>query len=107
MQVDDPKCAIGSIPQVQALFPERSLFLQFQTPGMHMYYSSNTIQLSFQRGLWTLVADGVHDLQPDATNMCGQLYTVHGACNNTIDVSLLYAFTTSKTKMTYQPISSS
>ncbi|KAL6739668.1 hypothetical protein Aduo_013099 [Ancylostoma duodenale] len=74
---------------------------------MHMYYSSNTIQLSFQRGLWTLVADGVHDLQPDATNMCGQLYTVHGACNNTIDVSLLYAFTTSKTKMTYQPISSS
>ncbi|KAK6059386.1 hypothetical protein COOONC_02989 [Cooperia oncophora] len=29
-------------------------------------------------GLRALVADGVHDLQPQITNKRGQLYTVHG-----------------------------
>ncbi|EYB85280.1 hypothetical protein Y032_0301g1827 [Ancylostoma ceylanicum] len=54
-------------------------------------YQFPNVQMAQQQGLVALVADGVHNLQPDATNKRGQLYTVRGVRNNTIDVPLLYA----------------
>ncbi|VDM73968.1 unnamed protein product [Strongylus vulgaris] len=95
---------MGRVSDEHAVLANGSRFLQFQSPGLHMYYSLETIEMAQRHGLYVLVADGVHDLQPDATNRKGQLYTVHGVCNNTIDVPLLYAITTSKNERTYELI---
>ncbi|CAJ0591882.1 unnamed protein product [Cylicocyclus nassatus] len=102
--LEDPSCTMESIPARHAALSDGSRFLQFQNPGLHMYYSADTIEMARTHGLYALVADGVHDLQPDATKKKGQLYTVHGICNNTVDMPLLYAITTSKTERTYELI---
>ncbi|KAK6025589.1 hypothetical protein OSTOST_08507 [Ostertagia ostertagi] len=44
-------------------------------------------------GLEALVADGVHDLQPDATSKLGQVYAIHGVLCNGVGVPLLFAIT--------------
>ncbi|VDO51561.1 unnamed protein product [Haemonchus placei] len=51
-----------------------------------------------------MVGDGVHDLQPDATNANGQLYTIHGVMANSVDVPLLFAITTRKNERVYERI---
>ncbi|VDN30853.1 unnamed protein product [Cylicostephanus goldi] len=76
------------VPEAQSRLHDGNRFLQFQT-GLHIYYSTKTIEGARTDGLYALVADGVHDLQPDATNKRGQLYTIHGVCNDTIDVPLV------------------
>ncbi|KAK6015131.1 hypothetical protein OSTOST_19449 [Ostertagia ostertagi] len=52
--------------------------------------TSKEVRLAFT----ALVRDGVHDVQPDATNKLGQLYTIHGVLRTGDDVPLLYAVTT-------------
>ncbi|VDK64854.1 unnamed protein product, partial [Cylicostephanus goldi] len=101
---EDPSCTMDHIPDRHSQLTDGSRFLQFQNPELHMYYSTKTIGMAQRHGLYALVADGVHDLQPDATNQIGQLYTVHGVCNDTMDVPLLYAITTKKNVRTYELI---
>ncbi|KHJ92274.1 hypothetical protein OESDEN_07846 [Oesophagostomum dentatum] len=100
--LEDPTCTMEHIPIYQRVLADGSRFLQFENPNLHLYYSVKTIEMAQQHGLYALVADGVHDLQPDATSKCGQLYTVHGVCNSTVDVPLLHAITTSKDQETYE-----
>ncbi|CAJ0597073.1 unnamed protein product [Cylicocyclus nassatus] len=95
---------VKAINNIYSHFSDGERFLQFQTPDLHMYYSTTTIEKAQRFGLYALVADGVHDLQPDATAKCGQLYTVHGVCNDTMDAPLLYAITTTKNERTYELI---
>uniref|UniRef100_A0A7I4YU57 DNA helicase n=1 Tax=Haemonchus contortus TaxID=6289 RepID=A0A7I4YU57_HAECO len=45
-------------------------------------------------GLKAIVADGVHDLQQDATNKTEQLCVIHGEAGNGIDIPILFAITT-------------
>nr|CDJ88610.1 unnamed protein product [Haemonchus contortus] len=40
-------------------------------------------------GLKAIVADGVHDLQPDSTNKTVQLYVIHGVTDNGVDIPML------------------
>ncbi|CAJ0602959.1 unnamed protein product [Cylicocyclus nassatus] len=96
--LDDKSCTMDHVPRIYSHFSDGERFLQFQTPDLHMYYSTTTIEKAQRFGLYALVADGVHDLQPDATAKCGQLYTVHGVCNDTMDAPLLYAITTTKNR---------
>ncbi|CAJ0605996.1 unnamed protein product [Cylicocyclus nassatus] len=102
--LDDKSCTMDHVPRIYSHFSDGERFLQFQTPDLHMYYSTTTIEKAQRFGLYALVADGVHDLQPDATAKCGQLYTVHGVCNDTMDAPLLYAITTTKNERTYELI---
>ncbi|XGW28662.1 hypothetical protein V3C99_008445, partial [Haemonchus contortus] len=60
----------------------------------HTYYSDAIIEKACRIGLYGLVEDGVHDLQPDATNANGQLYTIHGFIASSVDVPLLFAVAT-------------
>uniref|UniRef100_W6NHY1 MULE transposase domain-containing protein n=1 Tax=Haemonchus contortus TaxID=6289 RepID=W6NHY1_HAECO len=57
-----------------------------------------------QLNLSALVADGVHDLQPDATNKTGQLYVIHGVMADSVDVPLLFAITKRKSQRVYDVI---
>ncbi|CAJ0597700.1 unnamed protein product [Cylicocyclus nassatus] len=102
--LDNKSCTMDHVPRIYSHFSDGERFLQFQTPDLHMYYSTATIEKAQRFGLYALVADGVHDLQPDATAKCGQLYTVHGVCNDTMDAPLLYAITTTKNERTYELI---
>nr|CDJ90890.1 unnamed protein product [Haemonchus contortus] len=61
----------------------------------------NTLLFLFsvcQLNLSALVADGVHDLQPDATNKTGQLYAINGVIANSVDVPILFAITKRKSQ---------
>ncbi|CAJ0599924.1 unnamed protein product [Cylicocyclus nassatus] len=115
---EDPSCSMEHVSRIHSTLRNGSRFLQYQSRDLHMYYTVDTIevlclqivtqmdvfQMAQRQGLYALVADGVHDLQPDATNKIGQLYTVHGICSNTRDVTLLYAITTKKNLRTYELI---
>ncbi|KAK5982260.1 hypothetical protein GCK32_014002 [Trichostrongylus colubriformis] len=52
--------------------------------------------------MFALVANGVHDLQPEATNKTGQLYVIHGVLANSMDIPLLSAITARKNAQTYE-----
>nr|CDJ82448.1 unnamed protein product [Haemonchus contortus] len=70
----------------------------------HTYYSDAIIEKACRIGLYGLVEDGVHDLQPDATNANGQLYTIHGFIASSVDVPLLFAVATRKNERVYERI---
>uniref|UniRef100_W6NDD7 Uncharacterized protein n=2 Tax=Haemonchus contortus TaxID=6289 RepID=W6NDD7_HAECO len=56
---------------------------------LHIYYSAEILE-ACQLNLSALVADGVYDLQLDASNKTGQLYVIHGMMANPVDVPLLF-----------------
>ncbi|EYC12476.1 hypothetical protein Y032_0047g1501 [Ancylostoma ceylanicum] len=55
-------------------------------------------EMAAQLGLHALVADGFHSFQLRLFKREGQLYTVHGVCNNDVEVPLLYAISSKKTE---------
>ncbi|PIO57645.1 hypothetical protein TELCIR_20935, partial [Teladorsagia circumcincta] len=55
-------------------------------------------------GLQTLVADGVHDLQPDATSQLGQVHMIHGVPCDGLDVPLLFVIARRKTEDTHRQV---
>ncbi|EYC12475.1 hypothetical protein Y032_0047g1501 [Ancylostoma ceylanicum] len=57
-----------------------------------------TAPMAAQLGLHALVADGFHSFQLRLFKREGQLYTVHGVCNNDVEVPLLYAISSKKTE---------
>ncbi|KAK5965450.1 MULE domain-containing protein, partial [Trichostrongylus colubriformis] len=81
------------VPQEFAFLPDGSRFLQYQSSTLHIYFSERILEKACQVGLYALVADGAHDLQPQNTNKLGQLYTIHGVMANSVDVPLLFAIT--------------
>ncbi|KAK6020742.1 hypothetical protein OSTOST_13598, partial [Ostertagia ostertagi] len=78
--------------------PRRNALSPVFEPNLHIYYSARTVEKACQLGLWALVADGVHDLQPKAICKTGKLYTVHGVVATSVDFPLLYAITVRKTQ---------
>ncbi|KHJ76910.1 hypothetical protein OESDEN_23470 [Oesophagostomum dentatum] len=86
------------------LLPDGSSFVHRLEPTLHIYYSIATVQRAIRNGLHTLVADGVHSFQPRELKKTGQLYTVHGVCNNGVEVPLLYAISSNKTEHVYVDI---
>ncbi|KAL6731483.1 hypothetical protein Aduo_002344 [Ancylostoma duodenale] len=66
---------------------------------MHKYYSQEIITKAVNNGLFALVADGVHKLNPRSKKLApirmeeGQLYTKHGVCRGGFEVPLLFAVT--------------
>ncbi|KAK6031803.1 hypothetical protein OSTOST_02036, partial [Ostertagia ostertagi] len=85
-----------NVPPDYAFLADGTPFLQLLTPELHIYFSAASIERACRCGLQALVADGVHDLQPNATNKTGQVYIIHGVVANSVDMSLLYAITLSR-----------
>ncbi|KAK6024760.1 hypothetical protein OSTOST_09427 [Ostertagia ostertagi] len=97
-------------PQRFSRLPDGTQFLQYASEKLHIYFAApiiqimNIIQRASALGLEALVADGVHDLQPDATSKLGQVYTIHGVLCNGVDVPPLFAITKWKTEATYRQV---
>ncbi|VDO07318.1 unnamed protein product [Haemonchus placei] len=89
----DARVTMENVPREYAFLPDGSAFLQHRSADMHIYYSAEVLEKACQLNLSALVADGVHDLQPDATNKTGQLYVIHGVMADSVDVPLLFAIT--------------
>ncbi|KIH62461.1 hypothetical protein ANCDUO_07258 [Ancylostoma duodenale] len=74
------------VPDALRFRADRTTFLQLQTEHMHKYYSQEIITKAVNNGLFALVADGVHKLNPRSKQLApirmeeGQLYTKHGVC---------------------------
>uniref|UniRef100_A0A7I5E665 SRR1 domain-containing protein n=1 Tax=Haemonchus contortus TaxID=6289 RepID=A0A7I5E665_HAECO len=93
-KLHDPRVSMTEVPEGYACLPDGTRFLQYHTPELHIYYSAWVIEKACALGLKAIVADGVHDLQIDATNKTGQLYVIHGVTDNGVDIPMLYAITT-------------
>ncbi|KAK6020165.1 hypothetical protein OSTOST_14186 [Ostertagia ostertagi] len=100
----DKRVSMAEVPDLYSRFPDGTSFLHHISEDLHIYYSVEVIERACAAGLRALVADGVYDLQPDATQKSGQLYVLHGVTGNGVDVSLLYAITTRKTEDIYERI---
>lgn len=85
------------VPEALAFHANNARFLQVQSPGLHIYYIAETIELACRNGLGALVADGMFSMHPDVKEKNGQLYTIHGVCSDKIHVPLLHAITDRKT----------
>ncbi|KAL6723730.1 hypothetical protein Aduo_018706 [Ancylostoma duodenale] len=83
----EEEIALDNVPDSLAILSDGSKFLQFQTPTFQMYYSKETIKVL-----------------PRKLGDNAQLYTIHGVCNNAVEVPLLHAVTTKKTVQTYARI---
>ncbi|CAJ0602042.1 unnamed protein product [Cylicocyclus nassatus] len=68
------------------------------------YYSRKTVQKAVENGLVALVADGIHKLPPEELGKDGQLYTIHGVCNNGIDVPLIHVLMKRKNQSAYDKV---
>ncbi|RCN52612.1 hypothetical protein ANCCAN_01311 [Ancylostoma caninum] len=75
-----------------------------------MYYSLEIITEAINSGLFALVADCVHKLNPRSKRHApvrmeeGQLYTINGVCRGGFEVSLLFAVTRHKSEQHYPTI---
>ncbi|VDP41799.1 unnamed protein product [Heligmosomoides polygyrus] len=98
----DRAVTMESVPDSLALSADRTRFLHYHTPDMHIYYSENIIRRACDNGLDTLIADGIFGMHPRDRN--GQLYTIHGVCNGKVDVPLLFAITDRKSESVYTMI---
>ncbi|EYC20159.1 hypothetical protein Y032_0022g480 [Ancylostoma ceylanicum] len=85
---DSPEApaSMEMIPDNLRVLNDGSLFVHRLEQTLHVYYNTSTIQMAAQLGLHALVADGVHTFQPRQLKRKGQLYTVHGVCNNGVEV---------------------
>ncbi|VDK60196.1 unnamed protein product, partial [Cylicostephanus goldi] len=101
---EDQSASMLEIPPHLRLLPDGTSFVHHMEASLHVYYSSTTLQKAARNGLHALVADGVHSYQPRQLKRAGQLYTIHGVCNNGIEVPLVYAVTARKTEEVYETI---
>ncbi|KAK6017013.1 hypothetical protein OSTOST_17499, partial [Ostertagia ostertagi] len=76
------------VPREYAELPDGTPFLQYTPRPSHLLFAKDC-RKACQLGLCALVGDGVHDLQPSATNQTGQLYIIHGVMPNSVDFRLL------------------
>ncbi|XGW16023.1 hypothetical protein V3C99_001459, partial [Haemonchus contortus] len=80
----DTRVTMENIPREYPFCPTDRRFFSTEAPTyllLHIYYSAEILE-ACQVNLSALVADGVHDLQPDTTNKTGQLYFIHGMMAN-------------------------
>ncbi|KAK6022144.1 hypothetical protein OSTOST_12171 [Ostertagia ostertagi] len=100
-KLHDRRVSMYHVPPEYAVLPDGTAFLQHSTPEVQVYYSIPTIEV-----LYALVGDGVHDMQPDATNKLGQLYTIQGVLTIRTgdDVPLLYAVIRRKNRRTHETL---
>ncbi|KAK6044590.1 hypothetical protein COOONC_17906 [Cooperia oncophora] len=103
-KLHDTRVNMEVVPREYAFLRDGTAFLQYKTADLHIYFSRSIIEKAAGAGLHALVGDGVHDLQPDATNKTGQLYTIHGVLVNSVDVPLLFAITRRKNQRVYETI---
>ncbi|RCN52761.1 hypothetical protein ANCCAN_01138 [Ancylostoma caninum] len=98
---------MDNIPKDLGRLPGGENFLKLQTPELHTYYSEEVILKARNNGLYALIADGVHKLNPitipDRMDK-GQLYIVHAVVSGGIEVPILYAITRYKNVETYRTI---
>ncbi|XGW33977.1 hypothetical protein V3C99_018038 [Haemonchus contortus] len=88
------RVTMEDVPREFAFLPDGSQLLQYATSQTQICYSAGVIEKACRLGLCALVANGIHDLQPDAINANGQLYVIHGVMANSVDIPLLFAITT-------------
>ncbi|KAK6048343.1 hypothetical protein COOONC_14152 [Cooperia oncophora] len=74
-KLHDRRVTMDNVPREYAFLRNGTPFLQLMSPDLHIYYTPDVIAKACRVGLRALVADGVHDLQPQITNKRGQLYT--------------------------------
>ncbi|EYC41442.1 hypothetical protein Y032_0569g88 [Ancylostoma ceylanicum] len=74
------------------------------------YYSLDVIEKAVEAGLFTLVADGIHQMNPRSNRRArvnieeGQLYTIHGVCEGEIEAPFLYAIALHKREQVHVTI---
>uniref|UniRef100_A0A7I4Z3A8 DDE_Tnp_1_7 domain-containing protein n=1 Tax=Haemonchus contortus TaxID=6289 RepID=A0A7I4Z3A8_HAECO len=93
----DNRVTMENVPREYALLPDGTRSeskILFITVVQTLLFLFSVCQLN----LSALVADGVHDLQPDATNKTGQLYAINGVIANSVDVPILFAITKRKSQ---------
>ncbi|RCN45762.1 hypothetical protein ANCCAN_08212 [Ancylostoma caninum] len=84
---------------------ERDVSLEhIQLPGLHIFYSIETIQEACRQGLYALVADGTFGMHPVEAGKKAQLYCIHGVCSSGVEVPLLYSVTDRRTIAIYKKI---
>ncbi|KAK6036207.1 hypothetical protein COOONC_26288, partial [Cooperia oncophora] len=93
-----------NVPEEFRKLHDGSPFLQLDEPGFHIYYSTGTIQMARENGLYGTVADGSHSLQPKTLGRYAQLYCVHGVCNQDLDVPLMFCIMEKKTRRGYKRV---
>ncbi|KAK6029612.1 hypothetical protein OSTOST_04276 [Ostertagia ostertagi] len=93
-----------NIPESFSRLHDGTRFLQLKTAQVQIYCSRRTIEKAYRNGLHALVADGVHQILPEQLGDHSQLYTIHGVCNNGVEVPLFHALTRNKTETTYRMI---
>ncbi|KAK5983965.1 hypothetical protein GCK32_005735 [Trichostrongylus colubriformis] len=92
----DSRVTMENVPREYACLADGSQFLHMRTS--YILFDEEC------GGMFALVADGVHNLQPKATNKTGQLYVIHGVLANSMDIPLLFAITVRKNVRTYEAI---
>nr|CDJ91191.1 unnamed protein product [Haemonchus contortus] len=92
-KLHDHRVSMTEVPEEYPCLPDGTRFLQYHTPELLIYYFAWVIEKACALRLKAIVADGVHGLQPDATNKIGQLYVIHGVTGNGVDTPLLDAIT--------------
>ncbi|KAK6734095.1 hypothetical protein RB195_017707 [Necator americanus] len=98
---------MNNVPDPLRILPDGRTFLHYQQPTMHIYYSEDVIKRAIDNGLWALIGDGIHKLNPRSKRGSsvrmeeGQLYTIHGVCRGGFEVPLLFAITRRKREEEY------
>ncbi|RCN34673.1 hypothetical protein ANCCAN_19492, partial [Ancylostoma caninum] len=97
---------LDNIPDDIALLPNGGNFVHVQRSDLHIYYSEEVISKAMANGLYVLIGDGVHKLNPktipDRMDK-GQLY-IQQMFSVKLQVPILYAITRRKTVATYKAI---
>ncbi|VDN23610.1 unnamed protein product [Cylicostephanus goldi] len=99
--------ALNNVPDDLRNVPGGGAFMQLETEDLHVYYCKETVEMARDHGLYALVGDGVHNLNPvTIPNRMdkGQLYVLHAAVQGGIEVPILYAVARYKNVETYKTI---
>ncbi|VDM83903.1 unnamed protein product [Strongylus vulgaris] len=78
-----------------------------QIQQIHIYMSQGIVQRAVDNGLFALVGDGIHQLNPRSKHGAGvriedgQVYTVHGICRGGYEIPLLFAIMRNKREQDY------
>ncbi|KAK5986707.1 hypothetical protein GCK32_007689 [Trichostrongylus colubriformis] len=86
-KLHDARVTMEEVPREYAYLAGGPPILHLRTDELHKYCWN--VEKACQLGMFALVADGVHDLQPEATNKTGQL------CYYPWSVGKLHGYTTS------------
>ncbi|KAK6043893.1 hypothetical protein COOONC_18604 [Cooperia oncophora] len=83
---------------------EDSIRANIRRTGYHSRKLITLFQMARENGLYGIVADGSHSLQPKTLGRYAQLYCVHGVCNQDLDVPLMFCIMEKKTRRGYKRV---